>query len=145
MYQKNKYAYLENEDLRVQVAHIPYRSENTDTCFVFIVILPNQGVSLSDVESRLTAEPDLMSTLLSHEGTTTKELLLYLPKFKMEASFTLNDVLQQIGMKNAFDPNSADFTGIVSKSEDAAGLYISKVDSFVLTRMIFYRNILGYS
>ncbi|CAF1344884.1 unnamed protein product [Adineta ricciae] len=127
MYQKNKYAYAENKDLRVQVAHIPYKSENRDTQFVLTVILPNKGVPLSDVESRLTAEPDLMHTLLSHVVATTEELLLYLPKFKMEASFTLNDVLKQIGMQNAFDPNSADFTGIVSENDDAAGLYISKV------------------
>ncbi|CAF0851371.1 unnamed protein product [Adineta ricciae] len=127
MYQKNKYAYTENKDLRVQVAHMPYKSENRDTQFVFTVILPNKGVSLSDVESRLKAEPDLMRSLLSHTESAMEELLLYLPKFKMEASFTLNDVLKQIGMQNAFDPNSADFTGIVSESDDAAGLYISKV------------------
>ncbi|UJR30870.1 hypothetical protein I4U23_018383 [Adineta vaga] len=127
MYKKEKYAYVENSKLHVQVAHLPYKSDSPDVQFVFTVILPNQDVSLSDVEKQLTSKPELLQSLLDHREATTQELLLYLPKFKMEASFTLNDVLQQLGMRNAFDPSSADFTGIVSKEDDAAGLYISKV------------------
>ncbi|CAF0935465.1 unnamed protein product [Adineta steineri] len=127
MYKKDKYAYAENKDLGVQIAHLPYKSDNRDVQFVFTVILPKQGVSLSDVEKKLTSKPDLMQEVLNHQGTTTQELLLYLPKFKMEATFTLNDVLKQLGIQDAFDPNAADFTGIVSKQDDMAGLYISKV------------------
>ena len=127
MYLKNKYAYLENKDLHVQVAHIPYKSDNKDVQFVFSVILPNQGVNLEDVERKLQAKPELMPQLLSQQGTSTQELLLYLPKFKMEASFNLNDVLIQLGMSNAFIDGQADFAGIVSKKDDEAGLYISKV------------------
>ena len=127
MYLKNKYAYLENKDLGVQVAHIPYKSDNKDVQFVFSVILPNRGVSLEDVERKLQAKPELMPQLLSQQGTSTQELLLHLPKFKMEATFNLNDVLIQLGMSDAFTDGRADFTGIVSRKDDQAGLYISKV------------------
>jgi serine protease inhibitor len=126
MYQKEKYAYTENKDLRVQIAHLPYKSDNKDVQFVFTVILPNQGVQLEEVEQKLASKPDLMQQVLSHQNTRTEELLLYLPKFKMEATFQLKDVLEQLGMKDAFNSN-ADFTGIVSKEVDSAGLYISKV------------------
>ncbi|CAF3464360.1 unnamed protein product [Rotaria sp. Silwood1] len=68
-----------------------------------------------------------MQQVLSDESTTRQELLLYLPKFKMEATFVLNDVLIQLGMKNAFSASKADFTGIVSEQDDRNGLYISKV------------------
>jgi serpin B len=136
MYKKEKYAYAENKDLHVQIAHLPYKSDNKDVQFVFTVILPNQGVSLAEVEQKLAAKPDLMQSILSHQGTTTQELLLYLPKFKMEATFQLNDVLQQLGMRDAFDGGKADFTGIVSKEDDAAGLCISKVDNLLIRRKV---------
>lgn len=144
MYQKEKYAYAENKDLRVQVAHLPYKSDNKDVQFVLTVILPNQGVQLDAVEQKLTAKPDLMQQLLSQQNTRSEELLLYLPKFKMEATFELNTVLQQLGMVDAFD-SRADFTGIVSKEDDKAGLYISKVNNLLIRTRLFSMKILGYS
>ncbi|CAF1557636.1 unnamed protein product, partial [Rotaria sordida] len=127
MYKKEKYAYAENNDLNVQIAHLPYKSDNHDVQFVFTVILPKQDVSLDEVERKLTSKPELMQQVLSRQNTTTQELLLYLPKFKMEATFVLNDVLIQLGMVNAFRGGKADFTGIVSEEDDRNGLYISKV------------------
>ncbi|CAF4731140.1 unnamed protein product [Rotaria sp. Silwood1] len=127
MRQKEKFDYAENKDLHVQIAHLPYKSDSHDVQFVFTVILPKQGVSLDEVEQKLTSKPNLMQQVLSDESTTRQELLLYLPKFKMEATFVLNDVLIQLGMKNAFSASKADFTGIVSEQDDRNGLYISKV------------------
>ncbi|CAF4629025.1 unnamed protein product, partial [Rotaria sp. Silwood2] len=127
MYQKEKFGYAEDSYLHVQIAHLPYRSDNYDVEFVFTIILPKQGVTLDEVEQKLTSKPGLMQQVLSDENTTRKELLLYLPKFKMEAAFELNDVLIQLGMVNAFIDTKADFTGIVSKQDDRNGLFISKV------------------
>ncbi|CAF5055396.1 unnamed protein product, partial [Rotaria sp. Silwood1] len=110
MHQKEKFNYAENEDLNVQIAHLSYKSDISDVQFVFTVILPKQGISLDEVERKLTSQPNLMQQVLSDENTTIKELLLYIPKFKMEAKFELNDVLVQLGMTNAFDGNKADFT-----------------------------------
>jgi len=135
MYQKEKYAYAENKDLGVQIAHLPYKSDNKDVQFVFTVILPNEGVQLDEVEQKLASKPDLMEQLLSHQGTRTEELLLYIPKFKMESRFELNDVLKQLGIEDAFD-SRADFTGIVSKQVDRAGLYISKVNNLLIRKKV---------
>ena len=132
MYQKEKYAYADNKDLRIQIAHIPYKSDNRNLQFVFTVILPKRGVSLNEVEQKLTSNSDLMQKVLEHYGTRTQELHLYLPKFKMEAAFELSNVLQQLGITNAFSENKADFTGIVSEQDDSNGLVISKVrDNFI--------------
>ncbi|CAF1097856.1 unnamed protein product [Rotaria sp. Silwood1] len=86
-----------------------------------------RGIPLDRVEQKLASKPDLMKRVLNDEGITRKELLLYLPKFKMEAKFELNDVLIQLGMINAFDGSKADFTGMVSEQDDRSGLYISRV------------------
>jgi len=127
MYVKEKFSYAENKDLRVQIAHLPYKSQSPDVEFVFTVILPNKGVSLTQVEEKLAAKPALMQQILEKGGARVEELLLYLPRFRMETSFNLNDVLKQMGIRDAFDDNSADFTGIVSPGVDPAGLCISKV------------------
>ncbi|CAF1587505.1 unnamed protein product [Rotaria sp. Silwood1] len=127
MHQKKTFSYAENSDLNVQIAHLPYQSDKHGVQFVFTVILPERGISLDTVEQKLASKPDLMKRVLNDEGITRKELLLYLPKFKMEAKFELNDVLIQLGMINAFDGSKADFTGMVSEQDDRSGLYISRV------------------
>ncbi|CAF0732287.1 unnamed protein product [Adineta steineri] len=127
MHRKDTYAYAKNKDLGVQIVHLPYESDSRDVQFVFTVILPKQGVLLYDVEKKLLSKPALMQDVLNPQSTTEQELLLYLPKFKMEVTFTLNDVLKQLGIQDAFDPDNADFTGIASKQDDVNGLYITKV------------------
>ncbi|CAF5033453.1 unnamed protein product, partial [Rotaria sp. Silwood1] len=126
MHQREKYAYAENNDLYVQIVHVPYISENKDVEFVFTVILPNRGVQLDVVEQKLASQSDLIQKLLSHQNTRIEELHLYLPKFKMEATFELSNILQQLGMKDAFNSYKANFTGIASEKNDRDRLYISK-------------------
>ncbi|CAF1552825.1 unnamed protein product, partial [Adineta steineri] len=121
MHKRDTYAYAKNKDLGVQIVHLPYESDSRDVQFVFTVILPKQGVSLSDVEKKLISKPALMQDVLNPQSTTEQKLLLYLPKFKMEATLTLNDVLKQLGIQDAFDPGNADFTGIASKQDDVNG------------------------
>ncbi|CAF3819292.1 unnamed protein product [Rotaria sp. Silwood1] len=121
MYQKENFNYAEDDYLNVQIAHLPYKSDSYDVEFVFTIILPKQGISLDEVEQKLTLQPDLMQQMLSDTYTTRKKLLLYIPKFKMETKFELNDVLIQLGMINAFSESKADFTG----SEAAAATAVT--------------------
>ncbi|CAF3960001.1 unnamed protein product [Rotaria sordida] len=127
MHQREKFAYAEDNDLHVQIIHVPYKSENKDIEFVFTVILPNRGVQLDVVEQKLASQPDSMQKLLSHQNTRTEELHLYLPKFKMEATFELSDILQQLGMKDAFSSYKANFTGSEAAAATAIiiGIYAS--------------------
>ncbi|KAL3070066.1 hypothetical protein niasHT_033576 [Heterodera trifolii] len=46
----------------------------------------------------------------------------FLPKFKIESTHPLDKLLPSLGLKSAFDPNSADFSGI-----SHASLFIDKV------------------
>jgi len=127
MHQQESFLYSENKDLKIQIAHLPYKSDDYNTQLVFTVILPNRGVRFEEVERKLISNPQLMKQILSVQDTTSKKLLLYLPKFKMETTFQLNDVLIQLGMQNAFSGPSADFTGIVKKEDMQNNLYISRV------------------
>ncbi|MEI8194796.1 MAG: serpin family protein, partial [Phycisphaerae bacterium] len=83
-----------------------------------LVLLPALG-ELDKLEAKLDAELiDDVVKQLGHE-----EVIVTLPRFKMEDSIALNKALQGVGIARAFDPERADFSGISSK----AGLYISAV------------------
>ena len=127
MYQQTYHDYAENKDLHVQIAHLPYSSDSQDVRFVFTIVLPNKGVSLVEVERKLTSNLQLRQQILSNESATSAELEVYLPKFKLETSYELSDILVELGMKDAFNDKKADFEGIIGKVNDANRICISKV------------------
>ena len=49
--------------------------------------------------------------------------MLYLPKFRLEHQFSAGDMLQALGMRDAFSEASADLSGISGNKD----LYISQV------------------
>lgn len=127
MHRKEKYLYAENNELFVQIAHIPYKSDNQNIHFVFTVVLPIRSVSLEDVEQKLAEKPGLLQKILSYQNTRTQQLLLHLPKFKMEGDLRLNDVLMHLGIIDAFDNIKADFAGINNPQSDETRLFLNQV------------------
>ncbi|CAF1616494.1 unnamed protein product, partial [Didymodactylos carnosus] len=120
MYAKDAYFYYDGtNELNARILNIPYKSHGNSQ-FVFTVILPNHNVKLSDVESKLYASNDMKEIYakLRHTGN----IKLWLPKFKIEYRFVLNNMLQKLGMHDAFN-NNANFSGISNEEN----LEISKV------------------
>src|SRR5439155_25221930 len=74
---------------------------------------------LAELEKQLTAAK--LAMWLKKAGG--HEVDLKLPKFKVTAEFTLNDVLIKMGMKDAFSKSKADFSGIASREK----LFITSV------------------
>jgi serpin B len=56
----------------------------------------------------------------------TQEVNLYLPRFTMTRDYSMKKPLQTLGMKQAFVPGGADFTGL-SDAPDAKELFVSAV------------------
>jgi serpin B len=119
MHQTSRFNYMENDS--VQVLELPYTGGDLS----MVVILPRPDISLSKVEKGLSSDK-LQSWL---DGLSKEDVDVYLPRFKMEKRFMLNDTLQKLGMKLAFDEFLADFSGMTPKPD----LHISKVihQSFV--------------
>jgi serpin B len=61
----------------------------------------------AQLEARLT--PSLISRSLGQ--MKRKDVEIFLPRFKLESGFNLNDTLARMGMPDAFSPK-ADFSGI---------------------------------
>jgi serpin B len=90
----------------------------------FLILLPDQLNGLRDLESRLTAD-----LLAGCARLTASELILHLPKFKLEPPLlALSSELQRLGMKSAFDQSrgTANFDRIAPRRADDY-LFISEV------------------
>ncbi|CAF1274175.1 unnamed protein product [Didymodactylos carnosus] len=123
MHQRKTYHYIDaTNELQSQILFVPYQSSNkTTTQYVCTIILPNRGINLDDAEQELTAQ--LFNQLI--EKRQPKVVDLYLPKFKMEYSFeNLKELLEQMGIQDAFNKKLADFQQMTSSSKR---VYISDV------------------
>lgn len=76
-------------------------------------IVPDEG-TFAEFEASLTGER--FAEIINAERTF-KEVELAFPKFKVESSFSVTDVLQALGMTDAFDPLAADFSGITGSRD----------------------------
>jgi serpin B len=102
------------------VVTIPYSGRDLQ----FVILLPDKMDGLANLEDHLTG-----AQLAGCADVPATEVILYLPKFKLEPpTIPLGKQLQQLGMKSAFnDPSgSANFDGIAPRHGDDY-LYISDV------------------
>ena len=88
--------------------------------YAFMAILPNEGVSLSDYVKSLTAEK---FAKLYASKSEAYNVFAKMPKFKYDYGKNLNDTLKQMGITDAFDEGSADFSGMTEQQK----LFISNV------------------
>jgi serpin B len=100
------------------VAQLPYKGGE----LYMIVLLPDAPDGLPALEKQLTVgQLDLWIS-----SVKTQKVNLYLPRFTMTRDYSMNKPLQALGMKQAFLPGGADFTGL-SDSPDAKELFVSAV------------------
>ena len=102
-----------------EVARLPYGRDKV----AMYIFLPREGVSLDSFVAGLnqTVQDEYISRL-----QPLNDLTVEMPKFQVEYSANLNDVLNNLGMGVAFDPAKADFSGIASTV--LGNLYVSYVD-----------------
>jgi serpin B len=87
-----------------QALELPYVGKDLS----MVVFLPKKVDGLAEFEKQLTAE-----NLTAWLGKLRQdEVQVALPKFKITAEFSLKETLSAMGMKDAFDPRKADFSGI---------------------------------
>ena len=106
MQQTHSFNYVSDDTL--QIAALPYMGN-----FEMDIILPRSKDGITAVEKSLTA--DRLNGLF--EKLAPQLLDLSLPKFKMDGKYELRNNLQQLGMKDAFDSQTANFSGITSSDK----------------------------
>ncbi len=111
---EGEFGYVERDGYRV--AELPYGQGN----YSMLLFLPDEETGVAGMINKITAEEwNELPGLLDSKH----HLNLRLPRFTFEYDTDLNSALISLGMTDAFDGNSADFTGINSNG----GLYISRV------------------
>ncbi|XP_006017776.1 antithrombin-III isoform X1 [Alligator sinensis] len=115
MYQEAKFHYAVVQNNRVHILELPYKGDN----ITMVLILPDRDRLLLDVERELTSEK------LQEWLSSMKEILLsvYLPRFRIEDSFSLKENLQKMGLLDLFKPKAAKLPGIVA--DNRTDLYVS--------------------
>ena len=89
--------------------------------YAFVAMLPDEGVSVSDYIASLTGKS--VNALLTNPQHTT--VYTAIPKFETEYSVEMSEILKNMGMPKAFDPNNAEFEGLGTSS--AGNIFISRV------------------
>jgi serpin B len=93
-----------------QVLDIPYKSRELS----MVVFLPNDAAGLPALEQSFTAGN---AQKWLGQLQPVPKVILTLPKFKMAQQFELGGALGAMGMLQAFDRSSADFSGMTGKRD----------------------------
>ena len=117
-----KYADITDGTAPCQILSLAYSNDSTGRTpqgVSFIAILPHAGTDLNTVANSLTAEQ--LDRWLGNLAET--RVNVYLPKFKVEERYSMAGMLSDLGVKDAFNPKLADFSGMDGDTD----LAISKV------------------
>ncbi|NWV15641.1 SPB10 protein, partial [Ptilonorhynchus violaceus] len=111
MYQKGKFKLGYIEEMGAQILELPYGQK----LLSMIILLPGDvaGGSISgleQIESTMTYENLMLWASSENMFETTVEV--YLPRFKLEGTFNLNEVLQEMGMTDIFTESKADLSAM---------------------------------
>ena len=87
----------------------------------FIALLPKEGLSVTEYVQSLTGR-EWMALMNAAENTAVDTLL---PKFSYDYTIKMNDALKSMGMANAFDGDTADFSRMAKSTR--GNIYIGEV------------------
>ncbi|KAH7942398.1 hypothetical protein HPB49_023871 [Dermacentor silvarum] len=105
MNQMGEFMYAHSEELDAQILEMPYKGNK----FSMIILLPNNRDGLSGLEKNLT-DVSLNSALANLALTPRVEVTL--PKFKIERRANMKKVFKGLGIKDLFDQNRANLSGM---------------------------------
>ncbi len=101
-------SYAETPDY--QAIELPYKGRETS----MLVWLPRKAEGLADLEKALSGAA-IAATVKAMQSRVTVDLTL--PRFKVETESSLQEPLAALGMKDVFDEQKADLTGMHSGRE----------------------------
>lgn len=98
----------------VQILEMPYLGNDIS----MLVILPKDKNGLESLEMSLDSDKlDDLRNMMERQSLT-----VHIPKFGFEADYDLIPLLKELGVRDAFDKNNADFAGMI----DGERVYLSQ-------------------
>jgi serpin B len=100
-----------------QIAELPYKGGT----LAMVLVVPRDVDGLTAIEKELTA-----ARLRAWLGKLDERVMnVGLPKFGIESSYEMSDPLRELGMRQAMNPDDADFSGM--SADGSRGFAISQV------------------
>ncbi|PNF36971.1 Leukocyte elastase inhibitor A [Cryptotermes secundus] len=115
MCKTDDFGYLTSQELDADILEMPYKDQKVS----MFIILPHDVDGISKLEEKLASE-NLTKVLLR---LPKRKVRVSVPKFKLEETTDLKNILKELGMTSMFLPLEADFSGISGHTD----LYVSKV------------------
>ncbi|XP_054984880.1 leukocyte elastase inhibitor-like [Sorex araneus] len=120
MYQKNTFPLGYIEALKCRVLELPYQGEELSMVILLPDDIEDSSTGLKKIEEQLTLEN--LTEWTRPENMSVEEVNVHLPRFKLEESYTLNEALEHLGLRDLFK-SRADLSGMTG----ARDLFFSKV------------------
>ncbi|KFO33739.1 serpin B6 [Fukomys damarensis] len=117
MYKKSTFKMTYIGEIFTKILVLPYVNKELN----MIIMLPDEHIDLKTVEKEITYEKFVDWTV--PDKMDQEEVEVFLPRFKLEENYDLENVLRRLGVTDAFEGARADFSGMSSKRD----LFLSKV------------------
>lgn len=115
MQKRGKYLYAENEDF--QLLELPYQNFT----YSMYVLLPRKPAAVEAWLPKIT--PDSLLKMMS--AALERSVDVVLPRFESRCHLDVLELLQSMGVRDAFDDQAANFDWMIHKRLEAFRIYIS--------------------
>ncbi|KAG5850142.1 leukocyte elastase inhibitor-like [Anguilla anguilla] len=121
MHQKATFGYAFIPEVNCQILEMPYLGKELSMLIILPKEIEDDSTGLVRLETELTCEKLIQWT--QSDKMENRKVNVALPKFKMEETYDLNNILISMGMEDAFDLSKSDFSGMSPNNK----LVVSKV------------------
>ncbi|NXK37433.1 SPB6 protein, partial [Piprites chloris] len=115
MFKKDRFNMTYIGDFQTKILEVPYVGKELSMIILLPDAIQDGSTGLERLERELTYEK--LTDWISPAMMKCREVMVSLPRFKLEESYDLKPILSSMGMPDAFDLGKADFSGISSGKE----------------------------
>ncbi|NXK37432.1 SPB6 protein, partial [Piprites chloris] len=115
MFKKDRFNMTYIGDFQTKILELPYVGKELSMIILLPDAIQDGSTGLERLERELTYEK--LIDWINPEMMDSTEVMVSLPRFKLEESYDLKPILSSMGMPDAFDMGKADFSGISSGKE----------------------------
>ncbi|CAI9586547.1 unnamed protein product [Staurois parvus] len=120
MQQEARLGFRSLKELNLTILEIPFAWKQINMLILLPKTTEDEHTGLEQLEKELTYEN--FADWTNPSMMANSKVKLSLPKFKIESCYNLKDTLNSLGIKNAFNDETADFSGM----SESKGLSVSQ-------------------
>uniref|UniRef100_A0A8C3JNQ4 Serpin B10 n=1 Tax=Calidris pygmaea TaxID=425635 RepID=A0A8C3JNQ4_9CHAR len=123
MFLRDMFLIFHETTMKFKIIELPYVANELSMFILLPDDINDNTTGLERVKLTYSSKSWKLAEWTESANMIKAEVDLYLPKLKLEENYDLKSTLSSMGIRNAFDPVQADFTGMSAKKD----LVISKV------------------